>query len=308
MGIRLKNKLAILVKRETTYGTSAAPAAADAVLVTNPQLNILEAEEVSRDLILPYLGNQGVVLTGKHATIEFEVEVAGAGAAGTVPKYGTLLRVCGMAETVSAGVSVSYTIVETGVESATIHFNNDGVQHVMLGCRGTFTVNFAPKALPRFRFKLTGLFGTVTDAAMPTVSQAGWTAPLEASSANTTFTLHGIPGVAESLSIDLGNTVVPRFLIGSESVLISDRKTVGQAVLEARLIAEANWIGKAVSRERGAMALIHGGAAGNIVAFNAPAVEIGRPTQGDTDGIANYSLPLSFVPVTGRDELSIVVR
>lgn len=308
MGIRLKNKLAILVKRETAYATSSAPAAIDAVLVTNPSLEILAAEEVSRDLLLPYLGNQGVILTGKHATIEFDVEIAGAGTAGTAPKYGTLLRVCGLAETVAAGVSVTYSIVETGVESATLHFNQDGVQHVMLGCRGTVTASFAPKAIPHFRFKLTGLFGTVTDAALPAVAQTGWTAPLESSSANTTFSLHGIPGVAESLSIDLGNTVVPRFLIGSESIIITDRKSVGQAVLEARLVAEADWIGKAVSRARGAMALAHGKTAGNIVEINAPAVEIGRPTQGDTDSIVNYSLPLAFVPVTGRDELSIVVK
>ena len=47
---------------------------------------------------------------------------------------------------------------------------------------------------------------------------------------------------------------------------------------------------------------------GNIVEINAPAIEIGKISQGQTDGILNYSIPLSFCPVTGRDELSIVVR
>lgn len=308
MAVRLKNKLAILHKIETAYGTSAAPAAADAILAKNPTLNLLEADEVSRDLLLPYLGNQGVILTGKYASLEFDVEVAGAGAAGTVPKYGSLLRICGLSETVTAGDNVAYAIVETGIESGTILFMQDGVQHVMLGCRATVSANFAPKQIPHFRFRVVGLFGQVTDVALPAVTQAGWSTPVESNSANTSFTIHGLPGVAESLSLDLGNTVTPRFLIGSESVIITDRRSTGSATLEARLVADVDWFGKAVSRERGAVVLEHGTVAGNIVEFNAPAVEIGKPSQGDTDNIINYSLPLSLCPVTGRDELSIVVR
>ena len=306
--MRLKNKLAILHKIETTYATSAAPAVADAILAKNPTLNLLQADEVSRDLLLPYLGNQGIILTGKHASLEFDVEVAGAGVAGDIPKYGSLLRICGLSETVVADTSVTYNIVEDGVESGTLYFNQDGVQHVLLGCRATVSVNFAPKQIPHFRFSVTGLFGQVTDAALPAVSQAGWITPVEGSSANTEFSLHGLPGVAESLSLDLGNTVTPRFLIGSESVIITDRKSSGSATLEARLVAQADWFGKAISRARGVLSLEHGKTEGNIVEFTAPAVEIGKPSPGDTDNIVNYSLPLSLVPVNGRDELSIVVR
>ena len=36
--------------------------------------------------------------------------------------------------------------------------------------------------------------------------------------------------------------------------------------------------------------------------------ERGKISQGQTDGILNYTLPLNFVPVTGRDELTIVVK
>ena len=64
---RLMRKLAILNKIETVYGTSAAPAAINAIIGTNVSFTPFEAEEVSRDLLLPYLGNQGVILTGKHA-------------------------------------------------------------------------------------------------------------------------------------------------------------------------------------------------------------------------------------------------
>lgn len=305
---RLSRKLAILAKIETTYGQTSAPVAINAIISKNPTYTPLEAEEVSRDLVLPYLGNQGVILTGKHGKLEFDIEMAGAGAAGTAPKYAPLLRACGFAETISAGVSVTYSIVETAVSSISIHFEMDGVRHILLGARGTMTINVTPKGIPYFRFSFTGLLGTIADAAVTAVSMTGWTTPVEASSANTTMTLHGWSSIAESLTIDLGNTVVPRFLIGSESVIISDRKVTGQAVIEATSLATMDWFDRSLKRTRGALSLIHGSQAGNRVEITAPAIEVGKVTQGNTDGILNYTLPLSFCPSTGLDELAIIVR
>ena len=309
MTARRWNKLAILHKLETVYGTNATPLAADALIGTNVSFSPIEAEEVSRDLMLPYMGSQGVVLAGIHAKLEFDVEIAGAGAAGTVPKFGSALRACGMAETVTAATKVEYTIVEDGVESSSVYFVSDKVQHVLLGCRGTCSMSFTPKGIPRFRFAFTGLLGTITDiGAMPAVTMAGWTTPLTVSKLNTTMTLHGWASVAESLSVDLGNTVNPRFLIGGESVMIADRKSKGSAVVEGRSLATVDWFAKALARTRGALSLIHGTVAGNIVEIAAPAVEIGRPTQGQTDGIVNYTLPLDLCPSAGLDELKIIVR
>lgn len=305
---RIFRKLAILHKIEATYGQVNAPMAADFILATNVTYTPIEANELSRDLMLPYLGNQGVILTGKHARIEFDVEVAGSGAAGTAPKWASLMRACGFAETLDAGVSATYSIVEDGVESSTIYFEIDGVRHVMLGTRGNVSVNIAPEAIPRFRFTMLGLLGRISDEARPNVSTDGWQKPLDPSSSNSTMELHGWASVAESLSIDRGNTVTPRFLIGSESIIITGRNTTGTTVVEATHLATVNWFERALDRTRGALSLVHGTNAGNIVEFSAPAVEIGKPTQGQKDGILNYSLPLSFCPVDGRDELVIVAR
>lgn len=305
---RIFRKMAILCGVEATYATAPAITAANAVIGTNVNFTPLEAEEVSRDLYLPYLGNQGIILAGKHAKLEFDVEIAGAGAAGTAPLYGSLLRICGFAQTLTATTSAVYNIVEDGVESGTIHFEMDRVRHVLLGARGNLQMTFSPKGIPHYRFVLTGLLGTITDAPLTQTGLAGWQTPLECSSANTTLSMHGWASVAENLTIDLGNQVVPRFLIGSESVIISDRKTTGQAVVEARPLATINWFQHALARTRGALTLTHGTVAGNIVEITGPAVEIGKISQGQTDGILNYSLPLSFCPIIGRDELTITVR
>ena len=208
---RLFRKLAILCAVEATYGIAPAITAANAMIGTNVSFTPLEADEVNRDLYLPYLGNQGIILAGKHARLEFDIEIAGAGAAGTAPRYGDLMRICGFAETVTAGTDTAYTIVEDDVDSGTIHFEMDGVRHVLLGARGNMQITMAPKGIPHYRFIVTGLLGTIADAALTQTSLAGWTTPLECSSANTTMTLHGWSSVAENLTIDLGQANVSDF-------------------------------------------------------------------------------------------------
>ncbi|MBZ4022197.1 hypothetical protein CKO11_06970 [Rhodobacter sp. TJ_12] len=300
--------LAMLHKIEATYGTDATPAAADALIATNISFTPYEATAATRDLMLPYMGNQGEILTAEYGKIEFDIEIAGAGAAGTVPKYGSILRACGFAEVVTAGTRVDYTIVEADQESGTLYFNSDGVQHIFVGGRANVSLNLVPKQIPKFRFSYTGMLGAVADVAMPTVAMTGWTTPDPVSAANTTLALHGYSGPAESLSIDLGNTVTPRFLIGEEEMKITDRKASGTAVVVASKIATIDWFALARARTRGALSAVHGKTAGKIVEISAPAVEIGKPTQGQTDNIVNYSLPIALCPVAGRDELTITVR
>lgn len=48
--------------------------------------------------------------------------------------------------------------------------------------------------------------------------------------------------------------------------------------------------------------------AGSIFKFDAPAVQIGRPTYGETQKIVNNTLPLMFTPVAGNDEFTITVK
>lgn len=306
---RRAKRLAMLLKPETTYGIDATPAVADAIIGSNVSFTPLEAEEVRRDLLLPYLGNQGAILTAEYGRVEFDVEIAGSGVAGTAPKFGALLRTAGFAATITASTDVTYDIVEDAVESGSLYFIHDKVRHIFLGGQANLALNFAAKQIPKFRVTYVGLIGAVSDiGSMPAVSQSGWTKPVPVSKANTTLSLHGWSAVAESLSIDLGNTLTPRHLIGDERILIEDRQSTGTAVVEARDVGTIDWFTRARNSTRGALSLVHGTGAGNIVEISAPAVEIGKPSQGETNGVINYSLPLRICPDIGRDELTIVVR
>jgi hypothetical protein len=300
-------KLAVLLKSEAVYGTDSVPTgAANAMQVSNAELTPLEGEDVSRDLVRPELGHQGIILVQNRASLAFDVEIAGSGVAGTAPGWGPAARACGRSEVIDPGVDVEYVPDDEGTDAVSIYFLLDGVRHILLGSRGNMSWSLAPGAIPRFRFTMKGLLGTITDQALPAVDLVKFIKPVPVSKANTTMTLHGWAAVAESLSIDLANQVEGRFLIGHESIEITDRKSTGTAVVEARSMATKNWFQIAQDGTLGALAVQHGIVAGNIIEFSAAAgVQIGRPTQGQSQGIANYSLPLMF---TGVPDLTIRVR
>ncbi len=303
----LRNR-AILAKVEATYGTDSVPTgAANAMQMTNVVVNPLQGSEARRDLVVPEMGHQGIILTENHITLSGEVEISGAGAAGSVPAWGALMRMCGFAETINAGVDVQYTPVSVGHESGSIYFNADGVNHVLLGTRGTFTLDLMPSQIARFKFSFTGLLGNVADTALPVVDLSGFTTPVPVDTNNSSLSLHGYAGAAESLSLDMGNQVQPRFLIGSESVVQTDREITGQVVMEADTLAAVDWFAIARAHTKGALAVTHGLTAGNIVEFSADAVQIGRPTLGETQGILNNTLPI-MLTTSGADEFTITVK
>lgn len=309
MARRYYRKLAILAKPEVTYGTDATPTgAANAMLMTEVTVTPIEGERVSRDLLLPYFGDQGFVLAGTYARIEGSVEIAGTGAKGTVPGYGALLRACGLAEVVAAGSMVEYKPVSADQESVSIYANLDGVNHILVGARGTVSISLTPKQIPRFRFTLSGLLGEITDQPLPAAVFTAFKKPLVVSKKNTTFQLHGLAPVMESFSLDLGNQVEARMLVNAESIEITDRRVTGTTVIEAVKLATKDWYSAALNSATGAMLATHGTVEGNIVEFQSGAVQVGQPTHGNSQGVMTTSLPLTCCPVTGDDEVTIRVR
>ncbi len=384
----LNRRRVLLAKIETTYGTDASPGNADAVLIQQAGLMLkpLEGAEVSRDLIRPYFGSNGKIKVENFATLEFSVELAGSGTAGTPPAYGYLLRACGLAETIvgaaitgntitpisdpysvrldasassidsfhngmeitltasgerryitsyngtskeakvsspltlnpAAGLAytisknVSYSPISINQESVTLYFNMDGVRHVMLGCRGTLSTSFEVKKIPALKFKFTGLLGTISDQALPAADFSDYIAPLPVNNANTGgFQLFNATSAAlQVLNFDLANTVVYRHLVGSESVIITDRQTTGNVTIEANPVASYDWFSAAKNKTRGVMSIAHGagGTHGHIITLSANQVEVGAPNYGDMDGIAMMSMPMDFIAgfaTGGNDEFKL---
>lgn len=314
----LSRKRVILAKTETTYGTDSTPTgAANAILVRNLDVTPLDADILSRDLVRPYMGNYDQILATTKVAVSFEVELQGAGAAGTAPAYGPLLRACGMAETVSAGVKVDYKPVSSSFESATIYVQlqqdvaGNSPLHKVTGCRGNVEFTLNAKALPVMKFTFTGIYNAVADAAVITATYTAFKTPIAVNKANTpTFSIMGYAGIMNEFGLNLNNEVTYRNLVGSEQVLITDRKAGGTAVFEAPTITAKNFFTDALNTTLGNLSLIHGSTAGSIIEFAATAtLDVVTPSYTEMDGIVMMSLPYVLVPTTaGNDEFTLSVR
>ena len=304
----LTRKRLIQVKGEATYGTDSSPAGTDALLVRNLEITPIEADVVSRDLIRNYLGNSPQLLANTRVSITFQVELAGSGTAGTPPRYGALLRACGLLEAVVASTSVTYTPRSAGFESATIYFNNDGIRHVLTGCRGTFTMNCEVGQIPTLDFTMIGVYNAPTDTALPTTTYSQQASPLIFRQGNTSaFQFFSYAGCLQSVSFDMANETVYRELVGcTKEILITNRAPAGTVMIEAPTLATKDYFNIAQTETTGNLTFLHGTAAGNRVTFTAGQCDITNPTYADQDGVQMLNIPYVAVPTTaGNDELTL---
>lgn len=309
MPIFWQNKV-LLAKIETTYGTDSVPTGgANAILAVDVKLSPMEGSDVSRDLDLPYLAAQATIPANLHQKLSFKVELRPSGTAGTAPAWGVLMRGCAMAQTVAAGVSVTYNPVSAGHEALTFHLSIGGTRYVLTGARGTAKIVMAPQAIPYLEFEFTGLFNVASDVAapVPTFTQG---LPLLAGRGNTpTFTLGGSSAFKlRSYSFDFGNKVEPRFLINDTSIIIPERAEMLEMTIEAEPMALMNPYQLAAASTSQAVVIQHGVAAGQRATINVPLAQIQRPSEiAQNQNVVEW--PLRFVPLAnaGNDQFTLVL-
>ena len=304
----LSRKRLILVKTESTYGTDSVPTGTDALLVRNLDITPISGDVVSRDLIRPYLGNFDQLIAQNSVAINFEVELAGSGTAGTAPKYDAILKACGLAATIVASTSVTYAPVSASFSSATIYFNVDGVLHKLTGCRGSMNMSCAVGAIPTLAFNLTGVYNSPTDTAAPAATYSAQATPLVFREGNTSaFSFFSYSGILQSVDFNLANDLVYRELVGgTKETLITDRKPAGTVMIEAPTIATKDFFTTALASSTGNLTFLHGTTAGNRVTFLASQVDVLNPTYQDQDSIMMLSVPYVAIPTTaGNNEFSL---
>jgi hypothetical protein len=301
---------AVLAKIETTYGTDSVPTgAANAILTKDFELMPMEGEDESRNLDRPFMGGEPSIATGLHRKVRFKVELQASGTLGAAPAWGPLMRGCGCAQTINAGISVVYSAVSTAFEALSIYFNQDGVNFALIGARGTCRIELDAQKIPHLVFEFTGLFVMPTDTAMPTVDVSGFQAPVVANSANTpTFTLGAYAPILRSFKFDLGNKVEPRFLIRSEAIIIADRMETIEFTAEAKTMATWNYFLAARDSTTVALTLQHGTTAGRRCTLAAPLFQYQRPTGFRAQqGIIEATLKGVPLPNAGNDQWTLTL-
>ena len=322
MVARYIRNTAILAKFETVYGTDAAPTeAANALLVSNVSINPLNAQNVSRDLVRPFLGGSEQLVGVANIEMSFDVEFAGSGTAGTAPAFGPLLRACGFSEAVTVGVRTEYTLVTPVTESVSIYYFSDGVKHVARGCRGDLSIKMGVKSRPVLSFKFLGLDGGVTAATPAALTLSGFKAPSVISELNTGDVMFGCTYTAatpeltggtgypsQGLEIALGNSVNFTPLLGGETIDVTDRAVTGKVQLDLTAVQEVAFMASVKTNTLQSAGLMHGIAAGYRVMAFMPAMQLINPSKVDVNGKLLVGYDLRAVPLLGNDELKIVVH
>lgn len=164
----------ILAKVESVYGTDSAPeASTDAFVCTIPELTV-QGEHRERKLAKPGLGPAKGINVGQGMQITFSCELIGTNAsADEPPKIFTLLKACGLTQTITSLVQAKLTPNSNmNNTSLTIWVYFDGVVHKVTGCRGNFTIDFNNNDIPLVNFTFFGLYAGdhATDVSFPTAT------------------------------------------------------------------------------------------------------------------------------------------
>ncbi len=308
MPIKWKSKI-LLAKVETSYGVDPAPTgAANAILATQVVLSPMEGQDVSRDLELPHLAAQATIPAGLFQRLTFRVELAPSGIAGTPPAWGVLMRGCAVGQVLNPG-TVVYNPISDNHESLAFHLWIGGTRYVLLGSRGTVVLRGQAQGIPYLDFNFTGLFTAAAEQARPVPTLTGFRVPQIMTSALTpTFSIDGQARVMRSFSLNLGNDVQTRFLVGSESVLVVDRAETMESQVEAVDLTTWNPFARAAAGTTMALNLVHGTGAGKISTLAMPALQLQRPGGlANQQNVLEWNLRGTPLPVSGNDQWTLTL-
>lgn len=308
----LMRKMLVLAAAQVAKGTPATPTpGSNAILAMTAMPNIINGEFVQREVLSVHQGSPGGFWVGEHRALDFEVELAGSGAAGTAPPVGDLLISCGAQETVVEDTSVAYSLIGSGEPYMTLWCYLDEVLFKVEDAKLSYAVEYAEKRVGRLKFRGMGTYQAMTDANIPT--NAVYTAfqdPLTFGKVNTpTFTVHGAAVKPISASFDLGREMQWRDLPNEQGVAIPNRMATANLAYELTTVATKAWGEQVRTGAKGAVQIVHGTAPGNIVQLDAAAFQItAPPSLQNNGGHAFMSVQGQLTRGTGNQELTLTFK
>jgi hypothetical protein len=231
------NRKAVMAKIESPAGTDSAPAGAtDAFQAVNFAWNG-PAKAVTDQLkyASEWYGARDDFVVSMTRECSFELPVVGGGMPlGTnlpAPLL-AIMRACGHAAVVSAGVSVTFSPVNSGEESATLRITDDTFLRKMLMARGNIKWGFAEGKVGRWYATMMGLYSTPADEAIPAQTLPALQKPVGYSKSNSIVTLGGYALKCAAFTLDGGRTFEYRNYAGVEDIAPVDCLPTAELMFE----------------------------------------------------------------------------
>jgi hypothetical protein len=321
MSSRLIKDTAVLFGAEVTYGTDPTLTGADnAMLVTNLKVPDTAFQNVSRDLVRPFLGGSEQLPGNRNIPFGFDVELVGSGTAGVAPAYASVLLACALAETVEADTRVDYTPITNAQGSGACYWHDSGVKTKILGARGNGMLKLNAGERPLFTFDGIGLDGGMTATSQPSTTLDAFQTPQAVTDANTadvilgcTHATTGAPALASGttfpslgMELNLGNKVVHNAILGGESVDIVDREPVATIKLSLTAAQEVANYASVKDVTLTSLGFIHGTVDGNKVLVFLGSCQLVNPKKIELNGKRMVQYDVRVLPIDGNDEFRIV--
>jgi hypothetical protein len=208
-----------------------------------------------------------------------------------------------------------YDPITDNQSTGSIYYFLDGVRHVMLGARGSVSFDLSAGAIPTMKFNFIGVDASITDQSNPTPVLTAFQSPSPLLTANVIGLLAGkemIGGTTgiqvQKFSLDLGNELKFRQLLGASGVISSNRNAKGSISIEATTQTFKDWFATVKNLTKGPFFLRNGTVAGNTCTLFGPYGQLATPKYSDSDGIVMLDLAINAVPYLGNDELRVVVQ
>jgi hypothetical protein len=307
---------AVYAKKEATYGVDAVPTAGtDAILTRNFSTTPLQVDQIDRNLDRPSRGALPSTPSNPRQVVDFEVELAGAGAAGTAPPWMDLLQGCGMdAPVVTANTSAvqRFAAVGTALSSLSLYHFQGNQRRKGIGARGDISaIDFTAGAYPFLGFNFTALVPTANpfDTAVPPAPDfSDFGGPLEVNTQNTLITLGGYAAALRYLRLQANANVSARNLVGRNYVNRGNHALKGKMLVEAVDVGTQNYYAALKAGTLAPLAVTHGTVAGNIVQLSAGYLQILAVADNVEDDVLMYELDIQLNVNAGQDDLIITAR
>ena len=286
--------------------TAGVPATTDVITTDNKVLVNPKANSITyNDIGNGSLGNEKSIINDDYVTADFSADVLArpSGTAGSAPSYAELLKICGMGETVDAGISVTYAPTTTFV-NATAKAYLDGSVRTITGMVGDISFSGNVGEIAKFSFSLKGF----TDFAETTEANPAVTLDSNANlivKSVTAITVGGTEIDLKSFDFSLGNDIQETYALNKKEFYINDYKPTVKVTAVKTKGNATHWTDLAANTKKSVVVVL-GSGAGGVLTLTFPFCQPSDANESDDSGKVVYDQTWTCENSAGNDNYSIV--
>ena len=225
-------KTVLLAFPEDTQHKDANPIDTDAILAYDVNITPLETEQIVQQPVSGQLGSYRVLHAGARARIRFHVDLAPAKTASDKPPFSSLLEACGLGYQLNAEVQHQFLLGDT-FPTVRLFLYCDGVLHRIDGALGNVEIKLEMHQRAIAEFEFLGIWKNPTLETAPQSSFTRYGEALMLDSQHCQISLNSTPMAANSLQINVGNSLEFHETFTEKSVLVTARRTTASLLYQA---------------------------------------------------------------------------